>query len=98
MDDTTERAFPSRDDVERGEANAFDLDPGTSLYQSSIGSIRIHKAPDDSFGGWRVGRARILADGTEIYHNPSIDQWLVDHELARAMIRQTDPSTPTRNV
>ena len=71
---------PDRDDFERGDTNAFDLDPGTSLYQSSISSIRIHKAPDGSFGGWRLGGVRILADGAEIYHNPSIDEWLEDDD------------------
>lgn len=69
---------PGRDDFERGDTNGFDLDPGLGLYRSMLNSIRIHKSPDGSNGGWRLGGLRIVANGQEVFNNQQINQWLED--------------------
>ena len=69
---------PDRDDFERGDTNGFALDPGIGLYRPMLSSIRIHKSPDGSNGGWRLGGLRIIANGQEIYNNQQINQWLED--------------------
>jgi hypothetical protein len=71
---------PGKDDFERGDTNVFDLDPGTGLYVASISSIRIHKAPDGSYGGWRLGGVRLRVNGQTLYNNQQINQWLEDDD------------------
>jgi hypothetical protein len=71
---------PGQDDFERGATNTFELDPGVGLYASTIGTIRIHKSPDGSYGGWRLGGVRILVNGQELYDNHQINKWLEDDD------------------
>lgn len=68
------------DDFERGHTDTFNLDPGTGLYRSAIGQIRIHKSPDGLAGGWRLKGLRIDVNGTTIYNNQSINKWLEDDD------------------
>ena len=68
------------DDFERGNTDRFDLDPGTGLYRSALGAIRIHKSPDGSAGGWKLKGLRIVVNGVQIYSNQSINTWLEDDD------------------
>lgn len=68
------------DDFERGNTDTFHVDPGTGLYESSISAIQIHKAPDGSYGGWRLKGLQILVNGATIYNNQSINKWLKDSD------------------
>jgi hypothetical protein len=71
---------PGHDDFERGNTDSFDLDPGTGLYRSALGAIRIHKSPDGVAGGWKLKGLRIYVNGTQIYSNQSINKWLEDSD------------------
>lgn len=71
---------PGHDDFERNHTDVFDLDPGTGLYRSSLGAIRIHKSPDGAAGGWKLKGLRIYANGMQIYNNQSINKWLEDND------------------
>ena len=68
----------SHDDFERGNTDTFDLDPGTGFYLSDIHSVRIHKSPDGIAGGWKLKGIKIIANGSTIYNNQSINQWIED--------------------
>ena len=68
------------DDFERGHTDTFDLDPGTGLYRSALGAIRIHKAPDGAAGGWKLKGLKILVNGIQIYSNQGINRWLEDDD------------------
>jgi hypothetical protein len=68
------------DDFERGNSDTFHLDPGTGLYESSISTIQIHKAPDGFYGGWRLKGLQILVNGATVYNNQSINKWLEDSD------------------
>lgn len=68
------------DDFERGNTDTFDLDPGTGLYQSSIGQLRLHKSPDGVAGGWKLKGLRIEIDGSTVYNNQGINKWLEDSD------------------
>ena len=68
------------DDFERGNTDTFDLDPGTGLYRSALGAIRIHKSPDGTAGGWKLKGLRIFVNGAQIYNNQSINKWLEDSD------------------
>lgn len=65
-----------RNDFERGEIDAFRLDPGTSLYRSALNSVQIQKAPDGLGGGWKLAGLKILVNGDLVYDNQSINTWL----------------------
>jgi hypothetical protein len=69
---------PDHDDFERGNTDTFDLDPGSGLYRSDIHSVRIAKSPDGFAGGWRLGGFEILVNGTSVFANHAINQWLED--------------------
>ena len=71
---------PGRNDFERGNTDSFDLDPGTGLYRSALGAIRIHKSPDGIAGGWKLKGLRIYVNGTQIFSNQSINKWLEDSD------------------
>ena len=68
------------DDFERGHTDTFNLDPGTGLYRSALGAIRIHKAPDGAAGGWKLKGLKILVNGSQIYSNQGINKWLEDDD------------------
>jgi hypothetical protein len=68
------------DDFERGNTDEFTLDPGTGLYLSDIHSVRIHKSPDGFAGGWKLKGVRVIANGSTIYNNQSINRWLEDDD------------------
>ncbi|MCU0520729.1 MAG: hypothetical protein MUF84_08565, partial [Anaerolineae bacterium] len=68
------------DDFERGNADNFELDPGTGLYLSGLGAIHIHKSPDGVAGGWKLKGVRITVNGSQIYSNQSINKWLEDDD------------------
>lgn len=70
----------SRDDFERGRTDTFYLDPGSSLYRSNLGSIRIHKFPDGKSGGWKLKGLQIYVNGSRIYNNQSINKWVEDND------------------
>ncbi|SNT48803.1 PLAT/LH2 domain-containing protein [Asanoa hainanensis] len=70
---------PGRDDFERGNTDTFVLDPGPGLRLGDLTAVRVDKSPDGSNGGWRLAGVRIVANGTSIYDNPSIDRWLEDN-------------------
>lgn len=68
----------SHDDFERGHTDTFHLDPGEGLRVDDIHAVRIAKSSDGFAGGWKLGGVRIVANGTTVYDNPRIDQWLED--------------------
>ncbi len=65
-------------DFERGNTDTFDLDPGTGLYESALSSLRVHKSPDGVAGGWKLKGLEIIANGSTIYNNQSVNKWLED--------------------
>ena len=67
------------DDFERGNTDTFTLDPGTGLRRSQITSIQIHKSPDGFAGGWKLKGVELSTNGTTIYDNQGINQWLEDN-------------------
>lgn len=69
----------NHDDFERGHADTFDLDPGTSFYASAIHSIEIHKSPDGIAGGWKLKGVEVIVNGNTIYNNQGINRWLEDN-------------------
>lgn len=69
---------PDHDDFERGHTDTFTLDPGTGLRQSEIHAIRIHKSPDGFAGGWKLKGVELIVNGSTLYSNQSINQWLED--------------------
>lgn len=71
---------PWHDDFERGNTDSFALDPGTGLRSSDIHSVKIHKSPDGFAGGWRLKGVRIIANGTTLLDNQSINRWLEDND------------------
>lgn len=66
------------DDFERGNTDTFDLDPGSDLRRSSIGSVRIHKSPDGIAGGWKLKGVKVITNGSTHYDNQGINRWLED--------------------
>ena len=71
---------PDHDDFERGKTDTFKLDPGTALHLSDLHSVRIHKSPDGFAGGWKLKGVEILANGSSIFSNQSINRWLEDDQ------------------
>lgn len=71
---------PWHNDFERGNTDTFNLDPGTSLYTSSITNVHIHKTPDGIAGGWKLKGVKIIVNGSQIYNNQSINKWLEDDD------------------
>lgn len=67
-----------QDDFERGSTDSFLLDPGTGLYLSALGPIRVSKSPDGIAGGWRLKGLRIDVNGSTIFNDQSINRWLED--------------------
>ncbi len=65
-------------DFERGNTDSFYLDPQTGLYTSNIHSVTIHKSSDGIAGGWKLKGVEVIVNGTSIYNNQSINQWLED--------------------
>lgn len=68
------------DDFERGNTDTFELDPQTGFYVNDINTIRIEKASDGSYGGWRLGGIELVVNGTTVFNNQSIDRWLEDDD------------------
>jgi PLAT/LH2 domain len=66
------------DDFERGNTDTFTLDPGSGLRISGLHDVRIHKSPDGFAGGWKLKGVRVLANGSDVYNNQSINRWLED--------------------
>jgi hypothetical protein len=71
---------PWQDDFERGNTDSFSLDPGTGLHVSDIHSVSVHKSPDGFAGGWKLKGVRVLANGSTIFDNQSINTWLEDND------------------
>jgi hypothetical protein len=69
----------AHNDFERGHTDAFNLDPGVSLYLSGITTVHIHKSPDGAAGGWKLKGVKVTANGSVIYNNQSINKWLEDN-------------------
>lgn len=67
-------------DFERGNTDTFDLDPGTGLRRSAISSVRIHKSQDGWGGGWKLKGVQVIANGSTLYDNQSINRWLEDSD------------------
>ncbi len=65
-----------RNDFERGHTDTFDLDPGTGLFRSMLGSVRIHKSFDGPFGGWKLAGLEVIVNGSSIFSDQHIDKWL----------------------
>ena len=70
----------NHDDFERSNADTFKLDPGSGLHLSDLHSVRIHKSPDGFAGGWKLKGVEILANGTSVFSNQSINRWLEDDD------------------
>jgi hypothetical protein len=68
------------DDFERRNTDTFKLDPDTGLHLSDLHSVRIHKSPDGFAGGWKLKGVEILANGTSVFSNQSINRWLEDDD------------------
>ena len=66
------------DDFERGHTDVFDLDPGTDLRLGDLRSVRIHKSSDGFAGGWKLGGVEVVANGTTVFSDWSVDRWLED--------------------
>ncbi len=71
---------PWHDDFERGNTDSFTLDPGTGLHVHDLHSVRVHKSPDGFAGGWRLKGVRVIANGTTVFNNQSVNKWLEDDD------------------
>ncbi len=71
---------PSHNDFERGHTDTFDLDPGTGLYESMLGTIRIYKSPDGIAGGWKLKGLEIITNGSTIFNKQNINKWMEDSD------------------
>lgn len=67
---------PGHNDFEQGHTDTFDLDPGTGLYKSMLNAIHIHKFKDGDDGEWKLKGLEIIVNGSSIYNNQNINQWL----------------------
>jgi hypothetical protein len=68
------------DDFERGNTDTFKLDPGSGLHLSDLHTVKIHKSPDGFAGGWKLKGIEILANGSSVFSNQSINRWLEDDD------------------
>jgi hypothetical protein len=66
------------DDFERGNTDTFDLDPGPNLHLTDLHGVRISKSPDGFAGGWKLKGVEVIANGTSVFNDQGIDQWLED--------------------
>jgi hypothetical protein len=71
---------PGHDDFQRGNTDSFFLDPGPGLHLENISTVGIFKAPDGFAGGWKLKGVEVIANGSTIYNNQSINKWLEDDD------------------
>jgi hypothetical protein len=63
-------------DFERGDTGSYELDPRTGLYAAQLTSVKIHKSPDGTAGGWKLKGIRIFVNDAEVFSNQGINKWL----------------------
>ena len=59
-----------------GQTDRFDLDPGTGLYRSALSEVRIQQSSGVFAGPWHLEGLQIHVNGSCIYDNQDINQWL----------------------
>jgi hypothetical protein len=78
---------PDKNDFEQGNTDTFQLDPGTGLARSMLGTVRISMSPNgflDVFGigNWNLAGMRILVNGDQVYNDQSIDHLFTNEDLS----------------
>jgi hypothetical protein len=70
------------DDFERGRRDTYsapiDAAFAAGLSVGDIERIQVEKSPDGSYGGWKLGGVKVVANGRVIYANDAVERWLED--------------------